>query len=235
MPSVLSLTPERQRLADAMAHVSGLEAEIGTLPTLISEAEMSYHEAGQKLREAERSLERTQALANQPNSFSPPPRPPASFWSEEDHQAYVAELDVPPMPIGEARAAVETAKEAQQSATANIGFLRAKLARLGQDMRRGQNDVAKAKRAVVKADPALAALALECRRLATRLASAKLAFASATNEDVMPPDSLFYRCAEPSTFQEDPEGWAFSRAWHEALDRLDTDPATLLPLPEADR
>ena len=218
-------SPARAKLAEAIATVAAIEAELAETGAALSQAEADRSTAGSTLLEAEQALERAKP---RPNSFARE-REPYSFRSQEEVDAYQAELNAPPVPIEDARAAVATATDARDSAARAVQFHEGHLRQLTDRLQRKRFEVDEALRLAVHFDPALAALAAEAKSLATRAAAAARAFEVATGGAVIRPDSPFYGCTSSTDFRTDPEGWRTLRLWRGAMEQLKTDPDARLP------
>lgn len=227
--SAPTLTPERQRLADAIATVAELEAGIAEANKAISDAEEASHVTWRALENAERVLERSKPRTS---NFTPHQSPGAYWGTQESYDAHVAqqaEADKPPVPISEARETVARATDDKDSANRMVQFHRDRLKRMQDQLSWKRSSVKDAVRGVIRSDPALLALANEARRLTTRAEAARRAFSQATGGDIMQPGSPFYGYDKPD-FKTDFEGWAVSRDWAEAFEKLQTDATTPLPM-----
>ena len=223
-------TQPRQRLAEAIAAVAAIEADIAETGAAVTKAGDDYHEAAMARQSAERALERAKP---QPLAGTFTPRAPTVWGTREEYDLAVLEQAAPPLSLADARAALAVATDARDSAVRAEQFHKSRLENLEQTLRFKRSSVKDAVRVVIRADPALVALAAEARRLATRAAAAAMAFETATGGDVIQPGSPFYRCTDPADARTSPEAradWAVSRAWSEALDRLHSDPDALLPV-----
>lgn len=220
-------TPAREKLADAIATVAMVEADIVETSAAVTQTKEDYYASIRVLDDAQRTLERAKPRED---TFSPGPKPRGAFWAGQvDYEAAEAEAAIPPIPIAEAKAAVEAATDAKDSAKRLHQFHKDRLDQLQSQLVFKRSLIGDAVRGVVREDPALAALAIESKRLATLAAAAAMAFDLATNGDVIQSDSPFYRYDKPSDFKADFDGWAVSRAWREALEQLKTNPDVPLP------
>ena len=228
--SASTLTPERQRLADAIATVAELEAGIAEANTAIGEAEEASLQKFLALEEAERVLERSKPRTS---NFTPY-QPPGAYWGTQEsydaHLAQQSEAEKPPVPIAEARDAVARATDDKDSANRMVQFHRDRLKRMQDQLSWKRSSIRDAVRGVIRSDPALLALANEARRLTTLAESARRAFSNATDGDIMQSGSPFYGYDRPSDFRTDFEGWVVLREWREALEKLHTDASTPLPM-----
>ncbi len=112
-------TPARQKLADAIATVRALEAEIAEASAAVSQAEQNRWKTADDLSDAEAELERAKP---RPHGTHLRPREPHTFRSQEEADAYTALLNTPPPPIEDAKAAVARATDARDSAVATVQF-----------------------------------------------------------------------------------------------------------------
>lgn len=117
-------SPARQKLADAIATVAALEAEITAAQIVVNDADEAKWKAFATLRDAEEELERAKP---QPWGSGLKPREPWTFANQENADAYNAKLNEPPPSIEWAKEAVPRATDARDSALTAVQFHRKRL------------------------------------------------------------------------------------------------------------
>lgn len=221
-------TPARQRLADAIRRVKELEAEAREAGGELSKADDAFRAACERKSEADMQLKRAQPIEGTSSAYRQPVR---SYWNTQEEADLAAVIETtPPMSIAEAKVLVATAQDDIDSAQRLRQHWRGRGDKAASDLQ-WQRDSTNLVRNVLRHDPALHALAAECKRAATASAAANMAFHDATGGDVIQPDSPFYGCTKPTDFREDVEGWMLLRCWRAALDALATDPDAPFPMP----
>ena len=228
VPTAPERSPSRQKLADSIAEVRALEAEVAEFGALLSEAESKKWASYGALAEAEEALERAKP---RPGGSPLKHREPYTFRSQEEADAYTELLNMPPPSIEDAKAAVASATDARDSAIANEQFHRKRLDQASQRLSWKRTNIDDALRLAVHYDPAMAALAAEAKALATRAAAAASAFNLATGGMLLQPNHPYFGSTTATDARTDFEGWAMLHRWRAALEALATDPDALLPMP----
>ncbi len=226
-------TLERQRLAHAIETVRRLEVEITAAGAAIDPAREATWAAQRALDEAEDVLRG----ARPRDTYAPPPA--FSVWgsqAEADEAARRARIaaEAPPMSVADAKAAVEAAKDALDTSKRTRQGHEDKLRTAQQRLQTNQSTIRDAVRAVLRADPAVLTLAMECRRLKTRAAASEQAFRGILWGDTVQPGSPFYGWDSAASAHSSPEAmadWSAARDWGSAIEALASDPDAPLPMP----
>lgn len=232
-PAQPERTPERQRLAEAIERVRALEAEIREASAAVEPARQATWDAQRALDAAEETLK----AARPRDSYAPPPSPAYSYWgsqAEADDAAARARAaaEAPPVSIADAKVAVEVARDALDSARRTRQWHEDKQRTAEQRLMMYRSNISGAVRAVLRADPAVLALAMECRRLKTRAEAARQAFGEILWGDVVQFGSPFYGWDQVADARDGPEAmadWSVSREWSAAIEALASDPDAPLP------
>ena len=227
-------TPARQKLADAIATVRALEAEVAAASVAIEPARQATWAAQSALDEAEDALR----SARPRDTYAPPPSA-HSFWGSQAQAEGAARraraaAESPPISVADAKAAVEIAKDNLDTARRTRQWHEDRLKAAEDRLQFRRGDIPKSVRYVVRSEPAMLALANECRRLKTRAEAARRAFSSILHGDVIQPGSPFYgwdSIPDARSSDEAMADWSISREWYEALEALHSDPDAVLPMP----
>ena len=232
-PEAIQRTPERQRLAVAIETVRALEAEIRDASAAIDPTREAVWAAQRVLDDAEEMLN----AARPRETFVPAPTV-HSYWgsqAEADEAARRARAaaEAPPISVADAKAAVEVAKDSLDTAKRLRQFHEDKQRNAEQRLQSRRGDIRAAVRAVLRAEPAVLALAMECRRLKTRAEATRQVFGDILWGDVVQPGSLFYGWDQIADAHSSPDAmadWSVKREWDTAVEALATDPDAPLPL-----
>lgn len=235
VPEPSQRTPERQRLADAIATVAALETELVSAGAALREAEEARTAAFLAHSDAEVVLRH--ARPREAETFTSGHISPGAIWNgtynTEEEATQAARLaESPPVSIADAKAAVDAAHDAWDSARRMVQHHGDRLKHASDRLNAKRYDITGAVRAVLRADPAVLALAMECRSLKTRSEAARQAFSLATGGVTIQPGSPLYgwdNVADARTSPEAMEDWSVSRAWRSALETLVSDPDAPLP------
>ena len=211
-------SPARATLAAAIEQDRTLKHEIAEAEDAIRGARRQYDDAITAFGRAERALER----ASPRTESGPQPR----FHSQEDWEAYDQEQRLPPVPIGEARANVDAARDEKDTAKRSLQFHEDRLSTLTGRLRSRSIAIEDAVAAAVKADPALSSLVVEAIRRAKDYHDAVAAFDVLSDLNALDASVSGW---DRRPARSDATAWPVSVAWREALEQLCTDPDAPLP------